>query len=165
MMEKLDIITKENKTIDTRLFKVYFKLEIDNDGYPPVSEESIWAKEISGNLCEIDNIPFYAKGISYKDIICVERGENNNYYKSLYKSSGNSTIRIIFFNSKKIDCIINKLEKSGCTWEQGETKDFFSINIPIDIDEKPILEILKNGLLYNDLDYEESNISYNQEHN
>ncbi|MBS5837544.1 MAG: DUF4265 domain-containing protein, partial [Neisseria sp.] len=85
--------------------KIFFKLIIE-DNYPPVSEESIWGVNLGNNLFKINNIPFYTKDVSFDDTVSVVDIDGVLHYKKTIKSSGNSTIRIIFFDGKEIeDCI------------------------------------------------------------
>jgi len=43
--------------------KVYFDLEKDADGYPPVNSESMWAVPMGEFRFRIDNIPFFVYGV------------------------------------------------------------------------------------------------------
>lgn len=56
---------------DENFKKISFELEPDADGYPPDRRESLWASEEEIGLYRIDNIPFYAKGISSGDVVAV----------------------------------------------------------------------------------------------
>ncbi len=42
--------------------KIVFELQQDEDGYPPVTRESLWATPTDGGLYRLDNIPFFAHG-------------------------------------------------------------------------------------------------------
>ncbi len=44
--------------------KIYFQLEMDEDGYPPFDVESLWVSTIDKGVGIIDNIPFFVKGIA-----------------------------------------------------------------------------------------------------
>jgi hypothetical protein len=43
------------------LEKVWFSVEQDKDGYPPVMAESIWAAPLSPTNYRLKNVPFFAK--------------------------------------------------------------------------------------------------------
>lgn len=61
--------------------KVFFKLEPDDDGYPPVSVESLWAQENQDGTCVIDNIPFYTREATLGDVVDVLYDEGVAYYR------------------------------------------------------------------------------------
>lgn len=44
--------------------KVVVALEQDEDDYPPATYENLWARPVEAKLYKIDNIPFFAMGIS-----------------------------------------------------------------------------------------------------
>lgn len=75
------------------LVKIYF--EIPSDTSEKVDVETLWAAP-QGDGFKIDNIPFYAKGISFKDIVSVRKIDDCLYMDKLLKASGHSTIRIWF---------------------------------------------------------------------
>lgn len=58
------------------MVKVVFKLEKDEDDYPPADYESVWALPVGEGLFQIDNIPFFATEIALGDVrrILEERG-------------------------------------------------------------------------------------------
>jgi hypothetical protein len=62
----------DNQDQHEGLVKIVFSLEQDEDGYPPVKTESLWAKPKADGSFELDNTPFYAQGISRKDIVAAE---------------------------------------------------------------------------------------------
>ena len=53
--------------------KICFPLEPDEDGWPPVTAETLWAVELGGGLFRLDNIPFYARGVSDGDTVSAIR--------------------------------------------------------------------------------------------
>jgi hypothetical protein len=79
------------------------KIYVDLPNHWAVGGESMWAKPLGNNLCQIDNIPFYAYGINYRDIVKVD--SSNETKKPLVlevvEPSGYNTLRIVF--DKKFD--------------------------------------------------------------
>lgn len=137
--------------------KIFFKLTIKDD-YPPVTEESIWGNEVEENLFKIKNIPFYTKDVSFDDIVSVIVKNENLYYKKTVKSSGNSTIRVIFFDEEKTDECISHLEEIGCDFEKFSS-NFISINIPITLNIEIVLNYLEYLSSKEIADYEYGKIS------
>src|SRR5579871_3407697 len=74
--------------------KVLFRLEKDGDGYPPAEVEALWANPRDGGY-EIDNIPFYAKGIALGDVVAVEKTDDDELeFKNVLHRGGHSTYRV-----------------------------------------------------------------------
>ncbi len=132
--------------------KIFFKLIIE-DNYPPVSEESIWGVDLGNNLFKINNIPFYTKDVSFDDTVSVIDIDGALHYKKTIKSSGNSTIRIIFFDEKEIEDYINAIQKMGCEYEKFSST-FIAINIPITTNLEIVLDYLEYLSFKEIADYE-----------
>lgn len=132
--------------------KIFFKLIIE-DNYPPVSEESIWGVDLGNNLFKINNIPFYSKDVSFGDTVSVVDIDGVLHYKKTIKSSGNSTIRIIFFDGKEIEDCINAIQKMGCDYEKFSST-FIAINIPITTNLEIVLDYLEYLSFKEIADYE-----------
>lgn len=137
--------------------KIFFELHIE-DGYPPVKEESIWGIRLENNLFKINNIPFYTKEVSFEDIVSVSNNKGILHYKKTMKSSGNSTIRVIFFDKENVENCINSIKKMGCECEKFSST-FIAINIPITTNIEIILDYLEYLSSKEIADYEYGKIS------
>lgn len=74
--------------------KILFYLDRDQDGYPPVDVESLWASSRDEGY-ELDNIPFYAKGVALGDIVSAEADAGGALvYGRVVRRGGHSTYRI-----------------------------------------------------------------------
>ena len=135
--------------------KVFFKLLVEDD-YPPVSSESLWAERLDSGSFIVKNIPFYTREVCLDDEISVSLGVNAEYhFKKVIKNTGNSTLRIIFFEAGEpwISSVLEDLVASGCAWE-GMSKKFFSINVPADVSLDDVLSVLAEKEAKGWLDYE-----------
>jgi len=71
--------------------KIWFNIEQDEDGYPPVQIESVWATPVGGNLFRLENVPFFAKGVSFKDEVSTSEGpDGKRWYEDVVEPSGHS---------------------------------------------------------------------------
>lgn len=135
--------------------KIFFKLIVTDD-YPPVSSESVWAESVASESFIVKNIPFYSKDACLDDEILIKAGaDGERYFDKVITSSGNSTIRIIFYDAGKshISIVLEKLVDMGCTWE-GMSENFFSVNIPLSVSLDEVIEYLSEGEDKELLDYE-----------
>jgi hypothetical protein len=78
------------------LVKVVFALAQDEDGWPPVSSEGLWATPVGGNLYRLDNIPWFVRGVAADDVVRVEPDDDGVLWAvERVQGSGNCTIRIV----------------------------------------------------------------------
>jgi hypothetical protein len=49
--------------------RVLFELEKEDEDYPPVNYERLWARRLEQGLFELDNIPFFVRDISAGDVV------------------------------------------------------------------------------------------------
>jgi hypothetical protein len=135
--------------------KIFIKLPSHSwHGY---ETESLWS-EIDGNFNRIINIPFYAKGISYGDIVTVRNEKDLKVIENVVKKSGHSTYRIFSLTSEgdKLDFYWKLLEELGCSYEQATT-NLFAVDVPPQTDINKVYEILQLGEKYNIWEFEEGN--------
>lgn len=97
--------------------------------------ETPWATQVGPNLFELDNIPFFAYGISLGDRFFAEPTEDDPrpVFRRIHEKSGNRTIRIIFDppvnESAESRAVLDALVELGCTYE-GANPGYICINIP-----------------------------------
>lgn len=74
--------------------KIFFRLVRDEDGYPPVEVESMWAISRPEGY-ELDSIPFYARGIALGDIVQTKTAPDGGLeFDRVVRRGGHSTYRI-----------------------------------------------------------------------
>ncbi|MCY4763328.1 DUF4265 domain-containing protein [Klebsiella aerogenes] len=136
--------------------KVTFKLIRDEDGYPPVSYESIWVKkDIDGDYV-LDNIPTYIYGVSKSDKISFHDENGELIVDGIKNRNGHSTLRVYVFDKANLIGIINKIRELGANTSSSSTSTYFSIDITPDI-SFDLIDSYLSGLLSNEiLDYEDA---------
>jgi hypothetical protein len=65
------------------MVKIGFKLQRDQDDYPPADWEWLWAKRVNVNTYKLDNVPFFAKGVGLGDIIAAKTTQEGLVFASL----------------------------------------------------------------------------------
>lgn len=139
-----------------RHVKVLFRLEKDDDGYPPADVEGIWAEEMDSGVFVIDNIPFYSHEVSLGDVIEVETVADEYFYSGTRQKSGNSLVRVIVFDGRDSSDLRCELKKLGCATEQSDLKSLVAVNIPPTVDMNKVRAILDEGCGNGWWDYEEA---------
>jgi hypothetical protein len=56
--------------------KVRFRLDRDGDGWPPFESEGVWANACGGREYEVDNAPWFARGVAFGDRVRAEPDED-----------------------------------------------------------------------------------------
>lgn len=130
------------------LVKVFFELEPGE--WHGFCVESLWAEFVSYNQYKIRNIPFYAKGVSFEDVINVREVDGNLEYQSTGIPSGNSTYRILVEREKYDNGFLmywTPLETMGCSYESGERDRglILAVDVPPDADVHAVFAQLEKG--------------------
>ena len=56
--------------------QLHFRMEVDQDGWPPASVESLWAVALDDRTVRLDNTPWFVRGVASGDIIQVSVDED-----------------------------------------------------------------------------------------
>lgn len=99
-------------------------------GYPPEEWESMWAKQISDSVFELDNIPFFALNVSLHDKIVAELINGQFIFENVLECSHNSTFRLFAKEIIEIESICGKLIEIGCEMEKSGIAGLISVNVP-----------------------------------
>ena len=140
--------------------KISFRLEQDEDGYPPDQWESLWAsKEQLGLYC-IDNIPFYAKGISSGDVVSAEGEGEALVFKELVHPSLNSVFRIYVSDVSDVQAARDSFRNLGCETELSNLPKLVAIEIPGSVAMEPVARLLAEGANRGRWEYEEGAVRH-----
>ena len=123
----------EKKVRRMRRNKIYFQLEMDEDGYPPFDVESLWVSTIDKGVGIIDNIPFFVKGIALGDRVTFDDDFN---FVAVEIPASNATIRVYCPSWEEEVDIKNILKEENCSWELSHLPSLIAINVPNDSLEK-----------------------------
>src|SRR5215203_295190 len=119
--------------------KVLFRVPNEDGG---ANVETLWAYDLGSDEYKLDNLPYYAYGVSCDDVILAPFDDDEQFptFQKVVSKSGNRTIRIIFdlpFESgNESEALVNRLVTMGCDFE-GANKKYIVINIPplVELDE------------------------------
>lgn len=114
--------------------KVIFRLEADEDGFPPVAFESLVATQISDGIFRLDNSPFFVRAISYGSMVHATPSEGQGTYEfeQVVAGSDFTSISIILLDRAVDDVLKNLFKASDCIIEYGEFGKLrmFAVAIP-----------------------------------
>ncbi|QDU82534.1 hypothetical protein Pla110_42920 [Polystyrenella longa] len=140
------------------LSKINFLLEQDEDGWPPVTAESLWAIEREEGMYEIANIPFFVRGIAYGDIVKASTETGELIFEEKVEYLGHITLRIILYDLSCMKRVCEELEKLGCDWEGSHLNNLISVDVPPQSEYENVLEFLRIYIESEQLEYEEGAI-------
>jgi hypothetical protein len=111
--------------------KIKFPLADDSGG---IEAEWMWTKTKDG-LYELDNSPFHAYGVSYKDLVSARLAEDGSLeFEQVVKKCGHRTVRIRFPRTKDhsdFEAIWSPLSALGCTFEGSQIdRPVYAIDLP-----------------------------------
>src|SRR5262249_5727770 len=115
---------------NSELAKVAFRV-VQGDN---VDVETPWARRVGANTYVLDNLPWYAYGISLGDTFEALPAEDGlPEFTRVVEKSGNRTIRIILKPSAKESVasrsVLDQLVAMGCEYE-GMNGSYVAVNIP-----------------------------------
>jgi len=140
--------------------KVLFRVQSE-DGTAEV--ETLWAFALRSDKYKIDNLPFFAYGISAEDVVFAPFDHDEQFptFQKVISKSGNRTIRIIFDlpyeSGNESEALVSRLVALGCDFE-GANKRYVVINIPATVDLDTVVERVNDAGVsweYADPTYEE----------
>ena len=140
----------------TDLVKIHFRLEQDDDGYPPVSTESLWAMPgpETGEYV-IDNIPFFAHEVTIGDTVTVAEEDGLRWFDALVRRSSSSLLRAVFFVEAQMERVSQHLTALGCSVEYMKAYKLLAIDVPSNVKLASIQDYLGEEAAAGNLDYEE----------
>ncbi len=106
--------------------KVKIRIENSSD-----EAETVWATPLGEDKYILENSPFHAYGLSWKDVIEAHLSNDGVLeFKKIVKKSNNKTIRIMSTKDASIaQNFIEKINSLGCTVEAYNSK-YMAMNIP-----------------------------------
>jgi len=111
--------------------------------------ERMWARPLGGNQYQLDNIPWYAYGVSCGDVIEARADDEATVpsFVRVVEKRGNRTVRIAFEwparGANLTQRVLDYLSELGCQWE-GMSGKLIAVSIPPATDFSGVCEYLTN---------------------
>jgi len=140
--------------------KVAFELEQDENGYPPEEWETLWASEVEDGLCCLDNIPFFARGVSPGDVVRVRREGGSRIFEEVVRPSRNSVFQVYLTDEKDMPAARAAFGNLGCDSELSNLPKLFAFEVPGDISFDPVAALLTEGIDSGRWDFEEASLRH-----
>ncbi len=139
------------------LVKIIFELDADDwHGYP---SETVWAAIVrteEGQLFELQNSPFYMRGVSYLDLVRASPLPEEPHvlnFTGVFARSGHSTYWLLVppEKSAEFEERWKMLAVLGCSYESGTirlqpgVRKLYSVDVPPATDIHSVYRLLQDG--------------------
>ena len=140
--------------------KVLFRIPED-DGSANV--ETLWATPLGEDRYQIENSPFYAYAVSWKDIVYAPYNLDEKFptFERVISKSGHKTIRIVFetpaTEGSESYKVLQQLVSLGCSYE-GANKLYICIDIPPEVE----IDRIRQFAIQHSLQFEHADPTYSE---
>lgn len=140
--------------------KIAFRLTRDADDYPPADWEHLWAIPRGVDQFELDNIPFFAKGVASGDLVAAHHDDDQLIFDRVLQPGGHSTVRVIMFEADQKAAVRDELAQLGCETEGSHLPNLFAVDVPPVVVYSDVIDRLTQKVDAGILDYEEAAIRH-----
>jgi hypothetical protein len=126
----------------------FVKVTVDIAGLDGLEGESFWAEPLGDDLYRLDNIPFYAYDVHYRDVVHAVPREPGGLptVDRVVEPSGHKTLRVMFdaeLEAEDVQRLLEGLTTRGVQFEHSHGH-FYALNVPPDGDYQGICTLLWN---------------------
>lgn len=146
----------------TQYAKILFCLDPIDDEWPPFDIEGVWAVALPDGTYRVENIPFFAFGVSLGDRVAVHKDENALWSTSVVEQAGHCTVRVVMHDIGEVAGVRAALRSMGCSSELSNFPQLIAVDIPPEADVQQVLAWLRaQGRERADFfEFEEANVSW-----
>jgi hypothetical protein len=126
--------------------------------------ETMWAEHIGHDRYRLQNVPFYAYGLSFDDLLKAKEIGGQLIVQDVIERSGHSTYRMFLAKGVNVDDerflkMWRPLEKLGVTYEQANER-LLGLDVPKSTDIQQTYELLQRGEAAAMWDFEEGHCGH-----
>ena len=134
-------------------------LSLSPDEWHGYSTETVWAEKVGEGRYRLRSLPFYAKGLSFGDVVNTRTQDGKEVVHSVSLRSGHSTYRAfvkppVEIGSRDFDRAWRPLQERGCTYERA-TEHLIAVDVPSSVDLDAVYALLEAGEAAGVWDFEE----------
>lgn len=123
------------------------KVTLPNRVWKGEINETVWAERLTAERCRLKNVPFYAYGVSFDDILKITVNASSIEAVGVLARAGHSTYRF-FVQKGQVERALGSywktIEEAGCTFERA-TKHLFAVDVPPEADIHAVYQALETG--------------------
>ncbi|MEQ8823086.1 MAG: DUF4265 domain-containing protein [Filomicrobium sp.] len=127
-------------------------IPLESNAWHGSSVETIWANHIDGSLYRVENSPYFAFGLSYRDVIEAEKIDEGQIlqFAGVRQHSGASTYRLLInlpFDDNHLVKLWDQLQILGCAYEESLVLELpmWAVDVPPETDVRRVYSVLQQG--------------------
>ena len=137
--------------------KVAFRIPGDDGTF---DVETLWATRVGPDRYELDNSPFLAYSVSWRDVVLAPQDQDGMAtFQSVVAKSGHRTLRVMLdppFEEGNVSALeMEKLVGLGCSFE-GSRSELMSVDVPPEVN----LYAIRAHLISSGLQWEHADPTY-----
>ncbi|MDT5033334.1 MAG: hypothetical protein QOC94_3505 [Actinoplanes sp.] len=138
------------QAVGEALVRVRFELVPDEDGWPPVTSEGLWATIVGGNVVRLQNAPWFAREVANGDLLRVRPGEDGQLWAGdRVRWSGRCAIRVVPFRDGAggggLQWVLDLFEPLQVSGEGIEQFGLVALDVPAGCDLSAVKYTLIRG--------------------
>src|SRR5215471_1960284 len=144
----------------TVLVKVTVTLPADS--WHSHGSETLWAAHVGGDRYELRNVPFFAKELSFGDVVAARHLGGRLVINGILRRNGHSTYRLILsdsFDELSFQKWFLPFAAQGCTFERADDR-LIAIDVPPGSDVVRVYAELEKGEKLGRWDFEEGHYGH-----
>jgi hypothetical protein len=107
--------------------------------------ETLWAQPLGNSLYRLDNTPWYAYGVSWRDVVeATPQDGGFPLFTRVVDKSGYRTVRVIVRDDAELEQLKAGVLALGCTFE-GAWSKLISIDVPAEASLEAVRDFLIDG--------------------
>ncbi|WP_299246005.1 DUF4265 domain-containing protein [uncultured Aquimarina sp.] len=123
------------------------KVYVDLPNHWAIGGESLWATPLGKDLFRLENVPFYAYGLNFHDIVRAtsDSSEYKPEIREVIEYSGHRTFRVFFektINKAKQEEILDSMESLKVSYERANGI-YFSLDLKPESDYQAVFDKLE----------------------
>lgn len=138
-------------------------IELPAGAWHGSASESLWAYDGGHGIYTLDNVPFYARGVSCGDSVkAVRRADGLLWMERVTIRGGHSTYRLILRNESTFEGARDRLREileSGATVERAQGS-LFALDLPPQVDIYEAYALFERGEAAGWWDFEEGHCGH-----
>ena len=140
--------------------KILFRLEKEDELWPPAEVESVWAEEVCEGIYRILNIPFFVKGLGFGDEVSAVEVDGELWYRKHIRWHGHRTVRVIIFDEQRVSSVIDELIRLGCEVERSHLARLIAVDVPPDVAPEAVVGWLTSQEAKGAIEFEEASVDW-----
>jgi hypothetical protein len=139
-------MTHIEPNVEAPLFKMAIRLP--KDAWHGYETETVWVEGTKDGELRLRNTPFFAKDLSYMDIVKVVIEGDELVFSDVSQRGLHSTYRLVVEPTASISEIkrrLAELSRIGCTYEFFEGLQLYAFDIPANVNVDDVYALLSIG--------------------